>query len=233
MCKLQCLCPCRTSDGSSEYYAPLVKYVLRVRKKTMTPPLLENLPLPETLPPLEMTMTAGRQVSSLFVWIFLIPPIFSRRGLIWDALETWARPSQDTVIRNMQWDEQKNYSDQWTRSIRPPQAKSVWCSEALWQVYKIYKLCCHGPGIKSVVTNRLLIATVAHNIFLDRYAKYFFWIEMQNNSSSNLSPSLFGIEIQLSFQYFLCIEYIWCCTVCIHIGRWHMWGNGKYKIVTK
>ena len=71
MCKLQCLCPCRTSDGSSEYYAPLVKYVLRVRKKTMTPPLLENLPLPETLPPLEMMMTAGRQVPSHF-WFELL-----------------------------------------------------------------------------------------------------------------------------------------------------------------
>merc|ERR1719341_1297253 len=37
------------------------RHTTRVRKKTMTPPLLENLPLPETLPPLEMMMTAGRQ----------------------------------------------------------------------------------------------------------------------------------------------------------------------------
>ena len=122
---------------------------------------------------------------------------FFRRGLIWDALETRARPSQDTVIRNMQWDEQKNYSDQWTRSIRPPQAKSVWCSEALWQVYKIYKLCCHGPGIKSVVTNPLLIATVAHNIF---------WIDMQNIS--------FGLKCRITRRatcphLFLALKYNW------------------------
>ena len=48
---------------------------------------------------------------------------FSRRGLIWDALETWAKPSQDTVIRNMQWDKQgdNGYSD----NNRSPQSKSV------------------------------------------------------------------------------------------------------------
>ena len=141
-------------------------------------------------------LPAARSPVSLFEYFsFLL--FFFRRGLIWDALETWARPSQDTVIRNMQWDEQKNYSDQWTRSIRPPQAKSVWCSEALWQVYKIYKLCCHGPGIKSVVTNRLLIATVAHNIF---------WIDMQNIS--------FGLKCRITRRatcphLFLALKYNW------------------------
>ena len=91
----------------------------------------------------------------------------------------------------------KTYSDQWTRSIRPPQAKSVWCSEALWQVYKIYKLCCHGPGIESVVTNRLSIATVAHNIF---------WIDMQNIS--------FGLKCRITRRatcphLFLALKYNW------------------------
>ena len=58
--------------------------------------------------------------------------------------------------------------------------------------------------------------------FLDRYAKHFSWIEMQNNSSSNLSPSLFGIEIQLSFQYFLCIEFdvaLFVFTLA-HVRKW-------------
>ena len=57
---------CKYAEPFVEYYAHLT-YVFRVRKKTTPLPLLENLPLPETLPPLEMTMTAGRQVSSLFV----------------------------------------------------------------------------------------------------------------------------------------------------------------------
>merc|ERR1712192_240229 len=37
------------------------KRIIRVLKRTAHPPPLENLPLLETLPHLEMTMTAGRQ----------------------------------------------------------------------------------------------------------------------------------------------------------------------------
>ena len=45
-----------------------MKYVSRVEKKPTPLLLLENLPLPETrLPPLEMMMTAGRQVPSLLI----------------------------------------------------------------------------------------------------------------------------------------------------------------------
>ena len=55
-----------------EYYANKFDEIFfRVRKKTTPLPLLENLPLPETLPPLEMMMTAGRQVPSHF-WFELL-----------------------------------------------------------------------------------------------------------------------------------------------------------------
>ena len=69
-----------------------MKYVSRVGKKTTPLLLLENLPLLETLLPLEMMMTAGRQVPSLDLNISYLnisdlnfsfeKLFFSRRGLI-------------------------------------------------------------------------------------------------------------------------------------------------------
>merc|ERR1712130_858073 len=51
----------RTSRNTTSTRNITIRRITRVGKKTTPQLLLENLPLPETLPPLEMMMTAGRQ----------------------------------------------------------------------------------------------------------------------------------------------------------------------------